>query len=60
MSDIIVIGYPDADTAEAARDEIFGMAPKDQLSLSQLSEAVVATRRAVQQAADENLIESGS
>ena len=44
MSDIIVIGYPDAATAEAARDEIFGMTPDDQLPLSQLSEAVVATR----------------
>ena len=44
MSDILVIAYPDAATAEAARDEIFGMAPDDQLPLSQLSEAVVATR----------------
>lgn len=44
MSDIIVIAYPDAATAEAARDEIFGMAPDDRLPLSQLSEAVVATR----------------
>ena len=44
MSDILVIGYPDAAMAEAARDEIFGMAPDDELSLSQLSEAVVATR----------------
>jgi uncharacterized membrane protein len=44
MSDLIVVGYPDAATAEAARDEIFGMAPDEHLSFSQLSEAVIATR----------------
>ncbi len=46
MSDLIVIGYPDAATAEQARDEIFGMVPEDRLRFSQLSEAVVATRDA--------------
>ena len=44
MSDLIVIGYPDAVAAEKARDEVFGMAPDDRLLISQLSEAVVATR----------------
>lgn len=41
MSDLIVIGYPDALTAEKARDELFGLAPED---IERFSEAVVATR----------------
>jgi uncharacterized membrane protein len=44
MSEIIVIGYPDPATAEAARDEMFGISPEDRLPFSQMSEAVVATR----------------
>ncbi len=44
MSDLIVIGYPDAESAEKARDDIFGLSPDDLLPFSQLSEAVVATR----------------
>ena len=44
MPVLVVIGYPDAATAEKARDEIFGLSPDDLAPFSQLSEAVVATR----------------
>ncbi len=44
MPILVVIGYPDAATAEKARDEIFGLSPEDIAPFSQLSEAVVATR----------------
>lgn len=44
MSELVVIGYPDAATAEKARDEIFGLDPEESAPFSQLSEAVVATR----------------
>ena len=41
MYDLIVIGFPDAKTAEAARDELFALPSEE---IFRVSDVVVATR----------------